>query len=283
MTRLLKSEEWIGVVLVAKQGAQVRTDPAIVGYAVHHNVEQGQYVVCTGYFYQQSEDVLYFQTTSGWWVIATNNLTNEWSKDGTKGIRAISDQTAQKLVNNIIENNYRITRNNLLCARFINKLSVKEREQIAELQKRVQSRNEALKAEGVTDKIETGYPSGYAELSDDLSALMRSETIGAIATWVIIVIAATIVTGMGTAAYYMYKSLLEESERDVKFSDDLTRTLASKLTDEEYQQLMTETKGIVTKAKVKQALGSYWNVVKIAAFAVAGYAGFKFIKNYLQK
>lgn len=281
MTRLLYTETWNGMVLVAKQGAQVRTDPAIVGYAVHHNVEQGQYVVCTGYFYQQSEDVLYFQTTSGWWVIATNNLANEWSKDGTKGIRTISDQTAQKLVDKIIEDNYRITRNNLLCARFVNKLSVKEREQIAELQKRVQSRNEALKAEGVTDKIETGYPSGYAELSDDLSALMRSETVGAIATWVIIVIAATIVAGMGTAAYYMYKSLSEESERDVKFSDDLTRTLTSKLTDEEYQQLMTETKGIVTKAKVKQALGSYWNVVKMAAFAVAGYAGYKFFKNYL--
>lgn len=283
MTRLLYTETWNGMVLVAKQGAQVRTDPAIVGYAVHHNVEQGQYVVCTGYFYQQSEDVLYFQTTSGWWVIATNNLANEWSKDGTKGIRTISDQTAQKLVQKIIENNYRITRNNLLCARFVNKLSVKEREQIAELQKRVQARSEALKADGVTHEIETGYPSGYAELSDDLNALMRSETIGAIATWVIIVIAATIVTGMGTAAYYMYKSLSEESERDVKFSDDLTRTLTSKLTDEEYQQLLDETKGIVTKAKVKQALGSYWNVVKIAAFAVAGYAGFKFIKNYLQK
>ena len=280
MTKLLYSDVWNGLKLVAKNGAQLRTDPAIVGYGVHMNPNPGEYVICTGFFYQQSDDVFYYQTTSDWWIIANSNVANEWSKAGTVKVRAYSVSQAQRLVDTIIDNNKRIIRNNLLCARFASKLSSKQREQVVQLQNRLQARNNALQAEGVTKNIKTSYPRGYAELSQDLEALMRSEAVGVIGTAAWIVISCVVVAGMGVAAYYMYKSLAEESEKDVKFSDDLTRTLTSKLTEEEYQQLLQETKGIVTKARVKHALGSYWNVLKIAAFAVAGYAGYRFIKNY---
>ena len=51
---------------------------------------------------------------------------------------------------------------------------------------------------------------------------------------------------------FLYKKLAEESEQDVKYSKELTATLVSKLTEEEYQQLMDETAGLLTKSKIKQ-------------------------------
>lgn len=279
MTRLLYSETWNGLVLVAKQGAQVRTSPAIIGYGVHHDVDPGQYVVCTGYFYEDS-GISYFQTTSGWFVIANDNVTNEWYSNGKKKIQFISDQSAQKLVDTIITNNQIILCNNLLCARFANKLNERQRNDIRGLQERLQQRNNALQAEGLVRVDSTGKPGGYAELSPYLDRLMSGEAIG-FATWVTIIIYATVIAGLGTAAYYGYKAIADESERDVKYSKELTNILTSKLTDEEYQQLLSETRGIVTKAKIKSTLGSYWDVVKWAAIGFAGYTAYKFINSRL--
>ena len=235
-------------------------------------------VALTGYYSVSPRGNTMYQTTGGGFI----HLEDGWQQVGTTAVHQYSQTQAQKLLNTIIANNKKIISNNLLCARFANKLSEKEREQVVALQNRLQVRNEALQAGGLTKNIQTSYPAGYAELSAYLDALMRSEAIG-IATWVVVVIAATVIAATATAAYFAYKSLAEESEKDVKFSDDLTRTLTSKLTEEEYQQLLQETKGIVTKAKIKQALGSYWNVLQIAAFAIAGYAGYRFIKNYMQR
>ena len=245
--------------------------------------QRGDYFIATGYYYSVGTTI-WLQTTAGVFI-SMETANDQWKHIWNytphyTSVHQYSVSQAQRLVDTIIDNNKRIIRNNLLCARFASRLSQDQREQVVLLQKRLQARNDALQAKGVTEQIETSYPRGYAELSQDLEALMRSETVGAIGTIAWIVISCVVVAGMGVAAYYMYKSLAEESEKDVKFSDDLTRTLTSKLTEEEYQQLLQETKNIVTKAKVKQALGSYWNVVKIAAFGIAGYAAYRFIKNY---
>ena len=53
-----------------------------------------------------------------------------------------------------------------------------------------------------------------------------------------------------------------------------------KFTPEEYQQLLDETQGIVTKAKIRQAIGSYGNVLKIGAFIIAGYFIGRTIYNF---
>lgn len=245
--------------------------------------KRDSYYIATGYFIP-IDTIVWVETTAGGFIsldMYDDNWKQVWNyTPHYTSVRQYSESQAQKYIDTIITNNKRIIRNNLLCARFASKLSAEQREQVVALQNRLQARNKALQAEGVTKDIKTSYPSGYAELSQDLEALMRSEAVGVIGTAAWIVISCVVVAGMGVAAYYMYKSLAEESEKDVKFSDDLTRTLTSKLTEEEYQQLLQETKGIVTKARVKQALGSYWNVVKIAAFAIAGYAGYRFIKNY---
>ena len=121
---------------------------------------------------------------------------------------------------------------------------------------------------------------GYEDLSGYLDKLMNGEAVG-IATWAVVVIAAVIIAGMGTAAYFVYKDFADESEKDIKYSKQLMAVLAQKLTPEEYQQLLNETKGIVTKAKIRQAAGSYGKVLMIAAGIVGGAFLYRFItKNH---
>lgn len=109
---------------------------------------------------------------------------------------------------------------------------------------------------------------------------MTGETVG-VATWVVVVVAAAVIAGLGTAAYFTYKSLADESERDVKFSKELTATLVNKLTEEEYQQLLNETKGLLTRSKIKGLLRGSTGVAKAALLAVGGYMIYKLIRQRL--
>lgn len=235
-------------------------------------------VALTGYSETSARGNTMYQTTGGQWIY----LPDGWEKIGVRSVMQYSQNAAQALVNQIIKNNKQIICNNLLCARYANKLTEDQRAQVRELQLRLQARNDALQAGGLTKGVETSYPAGYAEMSAYLDKLMAGESVG-VATWVVVVIAATVIAATATAAYFAYKYYAEESERDVKFSKDLTRVLTSKLTEEEYQQLLEETKGIVTKARIRQSLSSYGIVLRIAAFVAAGYFGYTLIKKNLRK
>ena len=235
-------------------------------------------VALTGYYETSSRGNNGYQTTDGRYII----MDEGWQKVGTRAIAQYSQSQAQALVNKIIRNNKIIIANNLLCARFANKLSSEQQQSVRELQSRLQVRNNALQAEGLTTDVQTSYPAGYAEMSAYLDALMNGEAIG-IATWVVVVIAVTVIAATATAAYYAYKSFADESEKDVKFSQELTRTLTSKLTEEEYQQLLDETKGIVTKSRIKASLGSYGNMFKIAMYVCAGAVIYEFARKIWSK
>ena len=184
-------------------------------------------------------------------------------------------------MNKIIKNNIQIVQNNLVCARYANKFSSEQQQLIRDLQNRAEARKGQLQAGGLCSGITTSYPKGYADLGAYLDALMAGEPIG-IASWAIVVIAAVVIAATATAAYYTYRYFADESEQDIKYSKELMAVLQQKLTPEEYQQLLDETKGIVTKAKIRQAVNSYGNVLKYAAFAVAGFAVYKFIKSRQQ-
>lgn len=240
------------------------------------SAEQQTYrVVLTGYTATSTRGSLGYQTTSGGYII----LSEGWQQVGTVAIAQYSKTQAQVLVQKIIENNKIITRCNLLCARYASRFTEEQQSEIRELQRRVYARNAALQNEGLTKDVQTGYPAEYAELSPYLDALMSGEPIG-IATWVVVVIAATVIAATATAAYFAYKELAEESERDVKYSKELTATLVSKLTDEEYQQLLAETKGMLTKSKIKSLVRGSWGTVKYLLIGGAVlYAAYLFKTN----
>ena len=223
------------------KGVQVSGE--VDGQAVGDRVQ----VALTGYTVVSSKGTTGYQTRSGKYII----LSEGWQEIGTVAIAQYSQSQAQALADKIIKNNTQIIRNNLLCARYASKLTEEQQSAVRGLQSRLQARDYALQAEGLTTNIRTGYPTEYAELSGYLDALMKGEAIG-VATWVVVVIAVTVLAATATAAYYTYKKLADESEEDVKYSKELTSVLVSKLTEEEYQQLLDETKGLLTKSKIKQ-------------------------------
>lgn len=232
-------------------------------------------VALTGYTATSSRGSVGYQTTSGEYII----LSDGWQFVGNAPIMQYSQSAAQAQVNKIIKNNKAIICNNLLCARYASKLTADQQADVRTLQNRLMARNSALQDAGLVSNVQTSYPAGYAELSAYLDALMQGEAIG-VATWVV-VIAATVIAATATAAYFTYKYLANESERDVKYSKQLTATLVSKLTEEEYQQLLDETKGMLTKSKIKSLVRGSWGTIKIAAVVVGAYTIYKIIKSRL--
>ena len=274
--KLSYDEQFAGAKAVAQQnGAQATT--GWYNSALVESYAPGAYAYLTGYYYLTYEGI-YLQTTYGLYLY--NDLDNPaWAAGNERISVPYKTQTqAQALVRKIINNNIAITQNNLVCARYASKFTKEQQQLIRELQQRVQQRSEALKENGFCTDIETNYPAGYVDLEPYLTALMQGEAIG-IATWAVIVIAATVLTATATAAYFAYRYFADQSDKDVKYSKELTAILAQKLTPEEYQQLLDETKGIVTKARIKQAAGSYWNAIRIAALGAAAYIGYKLFKN----
>lgn len=233
-----------------------------------------QYVKLTGYTQISKRGNLHYQTTDGYFIY----LPDGWTEYTQVNLPNYSQSQAQALVNKIIKNNITITQNNLVCARYASRFSPEQQQLIIDLQNRVVARENALKNEGLCTDIQTSYPRGYVELEPYLAALMNGQAIG-LATWAICVIAASVVLVTSTAAYFAYRAFANESENDVKYSKELTKKLTEKLTEEEYQQLLNETKGIVTKSRLKQAVSSYGNIAKWVLFGIAGFAIYKVIMN----
>lgn len=239
---------------------------------------QDQYtqVTLTGYKETGASGNTGYQTTSGGFIFPEEG----WEYKGVASVMKYSQSQAQALVDKITQCNKQIIANNLLCARYANKLTPEQRSLVRDLQYRLDERNKALQAGGLTTNIQTGYPEGYAELAPYMDKLMAGEEAIGVATWVIIVVACVVVTSLSTAAYYAYRYMASEAEKDVKFSKELTAVLAQKLTPEEYQMLMDETKGIVTKSRIKQAISSSSMTWIAAAMVVGGLLIYtKFIKR----
>ena len=256
LSNLLYGENLAGGKMVAKSGAQVRTDPSISGQGSFWTVNPGDYVILTGYFYEW-DNVYYYQTTYGVYAIVNgDNMVADWTPQGRESVPGYTQTQAQVLVDKIIKCNKQIIANNLLCARYADKFTPEQRQQIRDLQRRLEERNNALQAGGLTTDIQTGYPEGYAELAPYMDKLMAGDEAIGVAPWVIVVVACVVVASLSTAAYYAYKYMASEAEKDVKFSKELTAVLAQKLTPEEYQMLLDETKGIVTKSRIKQAIST---------------------------
>ena len=55
---------------------------------------------------------------------------------------------------------------------------------------------------------------------------------------------------------FAYQTYFRESEQDVRYSRELTESLKNKLTEAEYQQLLEETAGLLTRQKISQQIAS---------------------------
>ena len=237
-------------------------------------------VILTGYMLTTARGTAMYQTTGGTYI----DLTDGWQETGTSSnMYRVTLRESQSLVDRIIRNNQKIIANNLLCARFANKLTSAQRQQVRALQQRLMQRDGALRHDGICTNLTESYPSGYAYLQPSLESIMdgSQDVAGVGSLTVTIVVSALVVAALSTAAYFAYKRYADESDQDVKFSQELTKSLVSKLTPEEYQQLLEETKGIVTKARIKASLGSYYGIIKYAAVGLGAWALYRAFKtNY---
>lgn len=228
-------------------------------------------VQLTGYYGTGSDGNAMYQTTGGGYI----RLADGWQYQAYSPIKQYTQKDAQKLVNTIIKNNARILENNLVCARFANKLSEEQQWELVGLQSRLESRNEKLLEDGLCVNQKVSTPPGYADLQGYLSSFMAGDAVAS--ATITLVVVAIVLASMSVAAYFAYKYLAAESEKDVKYSDELTKVLTEKLTDEEYQQLLDETNGIVTKAKLSSKLG---NGLGWAKWLLLGAAGLALIKAF---
>lgn len=241
---------------------------AVTGSGTQWDVDKGRYVECTGWLRGNDKiaDWYYAQTIDGRFVLLNYNAKSisecGWSLYKR---RTYTASAAQKLIDKLISNNKRILENNLLCAYYSNRLSSQQKRDVVTLQRRLEARNDSLKEDGYVSNLITSQPPGYKELLPYLTSLENS--VGS--TTATIIVSCVVIAALATAAYFFYKNLYEESEDDVKYSDELTKTLMSKLTPEEYEQLKKETAGLITKAKIKQKFASFGSGAKVMLIAAA--------------
>lgn len=246
-------------------GGRVRgVNGAIVVYIQPNGMQTGgmQYsgsvlFTLTGWAWMDG-NTLYLQTIeqSNTYIQLTQD-NDTWEYLGVSS-KSVTVSQAQDVINGIIRNNQYILNNNLLCARFVKKLTKQQRQTLYNLQYRLQVRNEALRNDELLRNQQEGYPEGYSEFGSELENFMRNPNIGVVtlSATAIICISAVVVGALSTAAYFAYQAYFKESEQDVKYSRELTETLQRKLTEEEYQRLLEETAGLLTRQKISQQIAS---------------------------
>lgn len=238
-------------------------------------------VQLTGYYKQGTSSIMY-QTTQDGWI----KLSDGWQNTGYAPIRQYTAKDAEYYVNQVIRNNAHILENNLFCARFASKLNDDEQSELYRLQSALQARNERIVNDGLCTDIKVSSPPGYSKLDGYLNQFMQAYAnsaeingVGVISTTAIIVVSCIVVGSLATAAYFAYKAFAAESEKDVKYSDELTKTLLNKLTPEEYEQLKRETNGIVTKTRLSSRFSGAFGLLKWGAVIAGGLLVYKYIKD----
>ena len=214
-------------------------------------------VTTTGMVYYLNENTIFLQLAENPLLAIRLDRGNLAWAGISQNNKTYTQAQAQDLVNGIIRNNQYILNNNLLCARFANKLSLDQRKMLYALQDRLEKRDAALREGEVFSEMSEGTPDGYSEFSSELTAFMNNPGIGVVLSATgVIVISAIVIASLSTAAYFAYQAFYNESKQDVKYSKELTQTLLQKLTEEEYQQLLQETAGLLTKQRIMQQLGT---------------------------
>ena len=234
-------------------------------------------VQLSGYTEVSAKGNQMYQSVGGGWI----DLNHGWQYQAYAPIRMYSAKDAQSYVNKVIKANAAIYENNLVCARFASKLTSDEQLTLFELQTRLNSRNNRLLSDGYCAEQKVSSPPGYHMLDAYLQAFMDGTIsgVGVVISTTTIVVSAVVVASLATAAYFAYKYMASEAEKDVKYSEELTKILMERLTPEEYDQLMEETQGIVTKSRLLSKFGGALDVLKWGLLAAAGYVVYDYFKK----
>lgn len=244
----------------------------VTAYAFNGDYSDTEFAL-TGWYITKN-GITYYQEDGGYWV--------EWSADATLYADVPSRHSTDatyRLINGIITNNKRILENNLLCAKYASKFTDAQKGRLYDLQLRLQNRNTLLQNKSLIQSATTSYPKGYVTWASELDSFMSYGRVGSVTTIAVIVVSVIVIASLMSAAYYAYKYYYSESEKDVKYSDELTSILAQKLTAEEFEALKSETAGMITKAKLTARVGSMASYAKYVLYGFAGFLIYKIAYN----
>jgi len=240
----------------------------------------------TGYYVLNPYFNYYFYQTVEGGMFWLEMYADRWANIGKVVLTIPVDFEIKNVdyLNGTLANNARIYENQLFCAFAAiklagrGKLTQKEFNTLSTLQTRLEERNNTVLTSGFATNIQESYPEGYINLKQYLKDFSKIDisklpNIGSLTGYIIV--AAVTIVAMATVAYFLWKKLYDESKQDVKFSDDLTKVLKSKLTEEEWNQLVKETAGMITKTKINEKVKSVGNMT--ATLAVAGILALLFI------
>lgn len=236
-------------------------------------------------------DIAYPRLT-GWYITKNGNnwyqgVNGYWYKwvDGSQlmpdSAPQYSSNSVYSLINKLISNNKHILENNLLCAKYADKLSVEEQQRLYDLQTRLENRNNQLQNPELISSTTKSYPKGWSMWDAQLDAFMANGRVGSVT--ITIVVAVVVIASLISAAYWAYKYYYEESVNDVKYSDELTKILTEKLTAEEYEQLKAETAGMLTKASLLSRLSGISSVGKYALLGLGAMFIYRMLKGQVNK
>lgn len=213
-------------------------------------------------------------------------MSGDWQKVANPITK--SQAQAQEVVNGLLKNNQYIFENNLLLARYANKLSKQEMATLYLLQKRLERREQQLREADVFSEMQEARIMGYSNYQGYLDRFMTDYTTGAIglviSTTASIIIGAVVVASLGTAAYFAFKAAYEESKQDVELSRKMMKIFEKyNMTEADIQTITQETQGIVTRKVIMEKINNFLGNTKMLIIG-AGllYIGYEFYNKYIK-
>lgn len=263
-------------------------DGGFIGEAVIQNgnggfpVDAGTVVTLTGwYFFIQDYTCYYIVEYPGYYI----NIES-WSVTGT--IQAKTQAQAQSLINELLKNNQYIFENNLLLARYANRLNLSEKNTLYGLQKRLEQRDNMLREADVFSEMQEARIMGYSNYESYLNQFMRShkQSVGlVISTTTAIMVGVVVIGSLATAAYYAFKAAYEESKQDVELSRKMLQIFEKyQMSEEDIAIIQQETQGIVTKRVLMEKINNWLgNSKMLIVGGLAVLLGYKIYQNYIKK
>ena len=199
----------------------------------------------------------------------------------------VSPNKAQNIVNKLLKNNQYIFENNLLLARFANRLNLSEKNTLYGLQKRLEERDNMLREADVFSSLGEARIMGYSNYQSYLDEFMSSHNSGVglvISTTWAIIISVVLIGSLSTAAYYAFKAAYEESKKDVELSRKMLQIFEKyQMTEEDIAIIQQETQGIVTKRVLMEKINNWLGNTKLLIIGgLAVLLGYNIYQKYIK-
>lgn len=198
-----------------------------------------------------------------------------------------TQKQAQSLINALLKNNQYIFENNLLLARFANRLNLSEKNTLYGLQKRLEERDNMLREADVFSSLGEARIMGYSNYQSYLDEFMSSHNTGVglvLTTMQAILVAVVVIGSLSTAAYFAFKAAYEESKQDVELSRKMLKIFEKyQMTEEDIATIQQETQGIVTKRVLMEKINNWLGNTKMLIIGgLAVLLGYNIYQKYIK-